>query len=228
MALTDDQNRDLTQVFQDRLLTGERFESIVQARRVASEVLGEPVLPGTAIAKATEEVIEQGVVRTARQLIQQGKAEGRSPVETFEQLTDLYQRQPRLGMRSSTSVLRQQYSTPLPLAYLGSRLAGIDANTTVYEPTAGHGALLLEANPEKATVNEIDDARAADLRRQGYQVTQQDATGYSPVPRSQDVVIANPPFGRRRKAGRAEQFVIGAEATAIRTSQLDHVIVWNA
>ncbi|MEM6432426.1 MAG: strawberry notch C-terminal domain-containing protein, partial [Cyanobacteria bacterium P01_D01_bin.115] len=228
MTLTNDQNRDLTQVFQDRLLAGERFESIVQARRVASEVLGETVLPGTAIAKATEEVIEQGVVRTAKQLIQQGKAEGRSPVETFEHLIDLYQRQPRLGMRSSTSVLRQQYSTPFPLAYLGSRLAGIDANTTVYEPTAGHGALLLEANPEKATVNEIDDARAADLRRQGYQVTQQDATGYSPVPRSQDVVIANPPFGRRRKAGRAEQFVIGAEATAIRTSQLDHVIVWNA
>ncbi len=228
MALTDDQNRDLTQVFQDRLLAGERFETIVQARRVASEVLGEPVPPGTAIAKKTEEIIEQGLVRAAKHLIQQGKAEGRSPVETFEQLTDLYQRQPRLGTRSSTSVLRQQYSTPLPLAYLGSQLAGIDVDTTVYEPTAGHGALLLESDPEKATVNEIDDNRAADLRRQGYQVTQQDATGYGPAPRSQDVVIANPPFGRRRKEGRAEQFVIGGDTTQIRTSQLDHVIVWNA
>jgi tRNA1(Val) A37 N6-methylase TrmN6 len=49
-----------------------------------------------------------------------------------------------------------------------------------------------------------------------------------PIPRSQDVVISNPPFGRRRQDGRAEQFTIGAQQTPIRTSQLDHVIAWRS
>ncbi|WP_346293161.1 strawberry notch C-terminal domain-containing protein [Sphaerothrix gracilis] len=225
MALSEEQQGQLVSTFQERLLAGDRFESIVQARQVASEVLGERVTSGNALAKATEEAIEQGLVRAGCQIVQQGRS---SPVETFEQLVDLYQRQPRLGTRSSTSILRQQYSTPMPIAYLGSQLAGIDSETSVYEPTAGHGALLLETNPEKAMVNELDDNRAADLRRQGYRVTQNDATSYRPEPRSQDVVIANPPFGRRRKEGRAERFTIGAEATPINSSQLDHVIAWRS
>jgi tRNA1(Val) A37 N6-methylase TrmN6 len=50
----------------------------------------------------------------------------------------------------------------------------------------------------------------------------------APIPRSQDVVISNPPFGRRRQDGRAEQFTIGAQQTPIRTSQLDHVIAWRS
>ncbi|NEQ29533.1 MAG: helicase, partial [Leptolyngbya sp. SIO4C5] len=224
MALSEQQQSQLAEAFQERLLSGDRFETINQARQVASEVLGERVSGGNALAKATEEAIEQGLVRAGRQIVQQG----RSPGETFEQLVDLYQRQPRLGTRSSTSILRQQYSTPMPIAYLGSQLAGVTQETSVYEPTAGHGALLLETNPEKATVNELDDNRAADLRRQGYRVTQNDATSYRPEPRSQDVVIANPPFGRRRKEGRAERFTIGAEATPINSSQLDHVIAWRS
>ena len=59
----------------------------------------------------------------------------------------LLQRQPNLSVRSSTSVLQQAYSTPIPIAYLASALAGIDGKTTVYEPTAGNGALLIGANP---------------------------------------------------------------------------------
>ena len=76
-------------------------------------------------------------------------------------MVGLYERQPTLGSRSSTSILRQQYSTPLPIAYLTAELVGIDSSTTVYEPTAGNGALLLTADPAKVTANEIDAERAA-------------------------------------------------------------------
>ena len=133
-----------------------------------------------------------------------------APLESFDQLVNLYQRQPRLGTRSSTSIQRQQYSTPVPIAYLASQLAEIDDTTTVYEPTAGHGALLMGANPQTTTVNQLDGQRAEDLRRQGFSVTQNDATDFSPDYRSQNVAISDPPFGRRRQAGRAAQFTIGA------------------
>ena len=76
---------------------------------------------------------------------------------------------------TSTSVLQQAYSTPVPIAYLTGKLAGIDAETTVYEPTAGNGALLLLANPGKAIANEINPQRAAALRSQGFIVTEHDA-----------------------------------------------------
>jgi hypothetical protein len=224
MALGKAQRQQIAQSFQRRFLAGERFETIVQARQVASDLLGEPVKGGTPLAKATEEAIEQGLVGAAQTLIKQGA----NRAETFDQLVDLYERQPRLGSRSSTSVLRQQYSTPVPIAYMASELAGIDVSKKVYEPTAGHGALLMGASPENATVNELDDERAAFLKRQGFNVTQNDATQYSPAPRSQDVVMTNPPFGRRRKGGRAERFTIGAEKTPIQTSQLDHVIAWRS
>jgi hypothetical protein len=38
------------------------------------------------------------------------------------------------------------------------------------------------ANPQTATVNELDGQRADDLRRQGFTVTQNDATDFGPDP----------------------------------------------
>ncbi|MGP1384031.1 MAG: strawberry notch C-terminal domain-containing protein [Thainema sp.] len=222
--LSTDERQTIREGFENAFLNGQAFPSIMDARKFAQQLIGRSFTSGRQEAKELEETIEQGIVGAAKQIIHQSQ----SPLDTFDQLVDLYQRQPRLGTRSSTSIQKQQYSTPVPLAYLALQLAGIDGNTTVYEPTAGHGALLMTVNPQTATVNELDDQRAADLMRQGFTVTQNDATSVVPEPRSQDVVIANPPFGRRRQAGRAEQFTIGAAQTPIRTSQLDHVIAWRS
>jgi predicted RNA methylase len=73
-------------------------------------------------------------------------------------------------------------------------LAGVTQDTSVYEPSAGHGALLLGSAPSKVKVNELNPQRAEDLRSQGYTVTEQDATNYVPE-ETFDVVIMNPPFG---------------------------------
>ena len=158
----------LIQYFRDRFLAGEQFVTITQARKQASEILGYEASPGSPEAKLVDESVEAAVVRVARAIIEN------SPTthEVYDRLVDLLEHQPNLGVRSSTSILQQAYSTPIPVAYLASTLAGIDAQTTIYEPTAGHGALLIAANPSKATVNEINPDRAADLRAQGYTVTQ--------------------------------------------------------
>ena len=180
----------LIAAFTDYFLGDGQFSTIVEARNQAAYILGRPVNPGTADAKLVDESLEAALVRTAREIVQQGNP----PEQTYQQLVQLYQNQPTLGVRSSTSVRQQAYSTPLPLAYLATILAGIEPNHTLYEPTAGHGALLLTAHPDLTTVNELNPDRAADLRAQGFTVTEFDATTYLP-PEEVDAVILNPPFG---------------------------------
>ena len=71
-------------------------------------------------------------------------------IETWEQCLDLYDRQPALNTHTSTSILQQAYSTPVPIAFLTGKLAQINGEITVYEPIAGNGSLLLLANLELA------------------------------------------------------------------------------
>ncbi|MEO0825343.1 MAG: strawberry notch C-terminal domain-containing protein [Cyanobacteria bacterium J06642_9] len=208
----------LVEYFVGCFLNGEQFFSIVQARSQAARILGQPVKPGSAEAKQVDEAVEAAVVRTARVLV----TSAQTHEDAYDQLVDLLDRQPGLNVRSSTSVLQQAYSTPVPIAFLASALAGIDAQTSVYEPSAGHGALLIAANPARVTANEINPDRAADLRAQGYTVTQLDAANYCPD-RKHDVVIANPPFGRiRGPDGKPRRFELPGNRRG--TAQIDQAI----
>ena len=137
----------------------------------------------------------------------------------------MYDRQPALNTRTSTSILQQAYSTPVPIAFLAAKLAQIDEETTVYEPTAGNGALLLLANPQLAVVNELNSDRAAALRAQGFTVTQKDASSFVPATEAVDRIITNPPFGSLQDAqGQTRMFQRGR----LTTSQLDHAIALSA
>ena len=208
--------------FAQQLAQGKHYRSIVQARSEAAQIWQQPVQPGTPLAKQVDEAVEAGLVRAAQQLIQ-----GLSPDEAFDALVNLYERQPNLSTRSSTSIKEQAYSTPVPIAYLASQLAGIDETTTVYEPSAGHGALLLGANPALVQANEINPERAADLQQRGYRVTQGDAMAETLAPRSVDVVVSNPPFGTvKDAAGQSQQWQVGGGAATrdYSTTQIDHAI----
>ncbi|MDR2572767.1 MAG: strawberry notch C-terminal domain-containing protein [Desulfovibrio sp.] len=175
------------------------FRNIVEARKFAGDLLNTNVEKGTTLAKQVEEAIETGVVLCARRLVASGREKGADDVSIYNALVNLYNRMPTLGTRTSTSVANQAYSTPVPIAFLASRLAGINENDTVYEPAAGNGALLIEANVAKAIVNELDPLRAENLREQGFgNVTVDDATQISWSSGREpkvDKVIANPPFG---------------------------------
>lgn len=218
---SQEQLEDLIQSFQTSFMSGERYDNIVQARKQAETFLGQPIRAGSPISKQVEEAIESSLIEAAKQLIQRSTTTG----EAFDRLVDLYDRQPNLSVRSSKSIAQQAYSTPLPIAYLAAVIAGVTPEQTVYEPTAGHGALILDADPSRAIVNELNQERANQLRRQGYTVTQHDASLYLPD-QQVDIVIMNPPFGVVREQGTSREWMVrgGAATQPYRTTQIDHAI----
>lgn len=166
--------------------------------------------------KVAQEAYELALVKVAREQSYNGTDQ-----EIFNRLLKMYQSQPNLSGRTSTSVKNQAYSTPAPLAFLASRLAGIDESKKVYEPTAGNGMLVLNAGLDNAFVNELNDDRANNLVSQGFEtVTRMDASaGNSVTDKSMDAVIANPPFSPLDSISRVDGYVI---------KKLDHLIVANA
>lgn len=225
--MDDELRQRLIEAYTTAFVEGDRFTSIVDARKYASEIAGHSIRSGTPEAKLVEEAIEAGLVRAAQAIL----VEAETTHASFDRLVDLYQRQPNLATRSSTSIRQQAYSTPIPIAYLAGTLAGLTPEKTVYEPTAGHGALILDATPDRAIVNEINPDRAADLRQQGYTVTQQDATEY--LPKEQvDVVIMNPPFGivKDAETGQSREWQVrgGSATQPYHTTQIDHAITLHA
>ncbi|NER26526.1 MAG: DUF3991 domain-containing protein, partial [Symploca sp. SIO1C4] len=215
-------NQTLIRTFADHFTSGGALATIIEARQQAELILGEKIPPGTANAKQVDESVEAAIVRAARYIIQNSE----TTHQAYESLVNLHSRQPALNVRSSTSVAQQAYSTPIPIAYLASTLAGITPNSTVYEPAGGHGALLLNSDRANATVNELNPERAADLRAQGYSVTENDASIYRPE-QQHDVIIANPPFGRvRDEQGNLRRFKLPGNRRG--TTQIDQAIAFQA
>jgi hypothetical protein len=209
------ESASLADAFVERL-RGDGFRSILEARKFAKEL-------GVEDPKVVEEQLELAVVKAARAIVAE-PAGPDGPKGKFDDLVRLYGHQPTLGTRTSTSMLQQAYSTPIPLAYVASRLAGITVNTTVYEPSAGNGALLIEASPHLAVVNELNPARAENLRSQGFpEVTEQDAVTHEAP--NVSVVIANPPFGVvRDEIGEAKVFDLSDIQPGYKTKEIDHAI----
>lgn len=214
------ENADPVMALRDRLLAGERFATIVEARKALAEITGETIKPGTPEAKRADEIIEAAVVQAARKIA----AREQDPLTTYRELVDLYQRQPSLNVRTSTSIEQQAYSTPVPLAFLASQRAGITQETTVYEPSAGNGALLIDARATYITANELNPDRARQLREiyRGAEITQEDASTFTPPGPQRDVVIANPPFGVvKDEDGDTRMFEMG---DGYITREIDHAI----
>lgn len=115
----------------------------------------------------------------------------------YDHIVNLYRIQPSLNARDSERLIKQQYSTPTPFGYVMGQFAraGSKPVGSMLEPSAGNGALTITVHPSLVHVNDIDDARLANLRKLNYgNVTAQDALlpfGGDKV----DVVMTNPPFG---------------------------------
>lgn len=146
---------------------------------------------GMTVKQMQEEVEAYQVIR-AREVVRNPKLSRR---EKFDRILAIYEQQPPLNERTSTSMENQAYSTPLPLAFLCGEAIHIDSASAVYEPTAGNGALLISADPDAVHANEIEETRRRTLEDMRIRyVTGRDATGYKPGGRF-DAVIMNPPFG---------------------------------
>jgi len=206
--------------------------SVPLSRENAAKVTGHDLKDPNQL-KAFEENVELGVVKAARQIV---NIHGADPADTFDRLVKLYADQPKLGTRTSSSMRDQAYSTPIPLAYAASRLAGVAPDKTVYEPSAGNGALLIEAHAVDTVANELNRGRINALKSQGFFAMTGDAskpaTAEAAVKQNDgpfDIVLANPPFGvRHGEGGAGDRFDLSRFQPGYETGEIDHAIALNS
>lgn len=166
-----------------------KFNGIVELRQIAERV-------GLKDIKDTDlqELAETAIVKRARGI---ASSDATDNAEKFKRIKTLYENQPSLNQRDSERVMKQQYSTPAPYAFLADMYVKGNGKVieSALEPSAGNGMLTIGLPMDKVHVNDIDDTRLLNLNRQGFgKVTSQDGTqpfNVKPV----DIVITNPPFG---------------------------------
>lgn len=171
-----------------RLGFGQKINGIVELRKMAEEC-------GLKDVKDTDlqELAETAIVRRARGI---ASSESYNEARKFELIKKLYENQPSLNQRDSERVMKQQYSTPAPYAFLADMYvkAGMEVKSAL-EPSAGNGMLTIGLPKDAVHVNDIDAQRLANLQRQGFKnVTSQDGTQPF-ADKDVDVVVTNPPFG---------------------------------
>ena len=166
-----------------------KFNGIVELRKIAERV-------GLKDIKDTDlqELAETAIVKRARGI---ASSESTNDSVKFERIKTLYENQPSLNQRDSERVMKQQYSTPAPYAFLADMYVKGKGKVidSALEPSAGNGMLTIGLPMDKVHVNDIDAQRLANLRRQGFKnVTSQDGTQPF-ADKDVDVVVTNPPFG---------------------------------
>jgi predicted RNA methylase len=121
----------------------------------------------------------------------------------------LARRIPTHTRRSSESQAMQQFSTPLPLAFVAAQAASIQPGDTVLEPSAGTGMLAIHAELAGArlALNELGESRAdlLDLLFAPSTVTRHDAASIDDRLGSDvrpSVILMNPPFSAVAKVER--------------------------
>lgn len=196
-------------------------------RAFVRDVMGYTVDPGSAAEASLQTAIESAAVQRAQAVIRADAAAGVDPQATYDKLVDLYDEQPRIRTEAGDKRILQQFSTPIPMAYLAQIMAGATSpDVSILEPTAGTGAMLTAVtNPANVTAIELDTERqqalvdnigsSADHRR-GDALTEIEGSG--PF----DVVLANPPFGKQIIDNTDTRFIMAAGAA---TNQIDLAIV---
>ena len=171
-----------------QLAFGRKIKSIIELRKIAEK-------HGLKDIKDTDlqELAEAAIVMKARGI---ASSESTNDAVKFERIKKLYENQPSLNQRDSERVMKQQYSTPAPYAFLADMYvkAGVEVKSAL-EPSAGNGMLTIGLPKDAVHVNDIDAQRLANLQRQGFKnVTSQDGTQPF-ADKDVDVVVTNPPFG---------------------------------
>ena len=172
-----------------RLGFGQKINGIVELRKMADEC-------GLKDVKDTDlqELAETAIVQRARGI---ASSESTNNAEKFKRIKKLYENQPSLNLRDSERVMKQQYSTPAPYAFLADMYVKGNGKEikSALEPSAGNGMLTIGLPKDAVHVNDIDAQRLENLRRQGFKnVTSQDGTQPF-ADKDVDVVVTNPPFG---------------------------------
>ncbi|MBX4893470.1 MULTISPECIES: strawberry notch-like NTP hydrolase domain-containing protein [Rhizobium] len=169
-------------------------------RQIMTEVFGGSDAEGVWLWKEAYEAAEIAQVlflRKFRAIV----SRTHSPQSTLAMLTKVANLMPTHTRRSEESQALQQFSTPIPLAYVVARAAGIIAGDLVLEPSAGTGmmAIFAEFAGARLALNEYAVVRHSLLGRlfAGVSVSQHDAAhidDYLDRFIRPTVVLMNPPF----------------------------------
>ncbi|WP_068475503.1 SAM-dependent methyltransferase [Saccharicrinis aurantiacus] len=166
-----------------------------------------------------KEYTELAIVLNAREIAHDASL---NTYEKYLAIVALYQSQVNLSMRTSMSVLMQQYSTPAPISFLASSYVRNPKQEALYlEPSAGNGLLTIALPYRKTFVNELDDIRLENLKEQPFaKVSSWDALkppfAYN---KKFEGVLTNPPFGTLSEAMLFGKFKI---------KRLEHAMALNA
>ena len=173
-----------------RLITARALEQIMVTATGASSA------SGAWDWRTAYDVLEGAIARAATRDVG-GNA---PPDQALAQLIHAASMVPTQSKRSEDQVRLQQFSTPLPYAWLASHAAALTAEDLVLEPSAGTGLLAVMAKRAGARLhaNEIDPRRCAILAAVlGMPPSSHDAAqiddllGRAVQP---SVVLMNPPF----------------------------------
>ncbi|MBC1222388.1 strawberry notch family protein [Nostoc sp. UCD121] len=129
-----------------------------------------------------------------------------SPLTVLLELQKLVALCPTHTRRSEESVQLQQFSTPLPLAYLVAKAGFVQATDLVLEPSAGTGLLAQMAKLRGASLmlNELAPDRSKILRRLFpgtplFGINAEQINDYLAGKTQPSVVLMNPPFSASPK-----------------------------
>ncbi|WP_105422588.1 MULTISPECIES: strawberry notch-like NTP hydrolase domain-containing protein [Neorhizobium] len=180
----------------------ERGKTVTAAdlRQIMTEVFGGSDAAGLWLWKDAFEATEIAQVLFLRKF-RAVVSRTQSPQSMLAMLTKLANLLPTHSRRSEESQALQQFSTPIPLAYVASRAAGIIAADVALEPSAGTGmmAIFAELAGARLALNEYAVVRHSLLQRlfPHVPVSQHDAAhidDYLDRSIRPTVVLMNPPF----------------------------------
>jgi len=192
----------------------------------------------------SERDYQEAIETEANLLLQQESAKhlarGWDAMGVFDIANRIYIGMPKLGVRTASSIARQQYSTPGPLSVIAqAMLAPRDGlpGRSVLDPTIGNASLVTTFNAGRAEGEphcriygvELDEDRVAAARDFADKVLQGDATetdfrSLFAQPDGFDYVIANPPFGSMESM-RDVVLPEGSSVAKMPVRRLDHYIL---
>jgi len=179
-------------------------------------LVGGKIDTSTPAIRAVDEAVELARVLRSREVFQEAENAGDSDGAILEKLNRLSEDFPASEARTSESKAGQEFSTPTPLAFVVSRLAGVTSDSNVLDNSAGNGAMFVATPQNHAAAVELSETRAEHLRSQGIAVNEGDGRSTTPPPYpaggETDVVLINPPFGAAEQKGQKLEYELALAA----------------
>ncbi|TAL63660.1 MAG: hypothetical protein EPN79_16025 [Burkholderiaceae bacterium] len=195
-----------------------RFDDLRRAAAAVSETPEDEVIY-TPHMRVFQEAVEASLVRHLR------KHGSRSNDAGYALARRLEEGQPNFASRTSESITRQQYSTPLSMSTAAQRILGPVEGKTILEPTIGNASLVSLLHGADIVGVDIDAKRVAQAQagNPGARLSAGDATTMDFLAlnegRRYDAVIANPPFGGLKSP---------LSMHGLRITRIDHLILMRA